>query len=184
MESSPSAYHTFVTASDLFGHDVDAVEASTRASLRKWAEAVVVASGSDAVNISALEQRLRIQHNLLFKGNITAAETLTVVAPGGVLASNFWILFPFSRGSVHLQSVEKLDEPLIDSRLFLADFDRNATIAIGKLTQKFWLSEPMNTFVVGPAVPGRSELPYNATNAQWMTYARDYGKSQCPLNVP
>jgi len=180
LESSPSAYHTFATAADLFGHDIAAVEATTRASLRKWAEAAADASGGDALNVTALEQRLRIQHDLLFNRNITAAETLTVVAPGGVLASNFWILLPFSRGSVHLGSVERINDPLIDSRLFLADFDLNATLAIGKLTQKFWLSEPMNAFVSDPVFPGPEELPNNATDRQWEAYAREYGKPPPP----
>ena len=174
LEPSSSAYHTFATATDLFGSDVAAVKASTLASLSKWAQAAVDASGSDALNITAIEKLLHIQHDLLFKQNVTAAEVLTVVAPQGLLASNYWILLPFSRGSVHLGSADKINEPLIDPRFFLADFDLNATVVTGKLAQSFWLSEPMNTVVTGPLIPGPNVLPNDATDAQWEAYVREY----------
>lgn len=173
LESSASAYHTFVTAADLFGSDITAVEASTRASLSKWAQAAVDASGSDALNITAVEKLLSIQHDLIFKRNITAAEIITVIAPG-LLASNYWYLLPFSRGSVHLGSAEQINNPLIDPRYFLADFDLNATVITGKMAQKYWLSEPMNTFVAEPLIPGSDVLPNNATNSQWESFSQQY----------
>jgi choline dehydrogenase len=176
LEPSSNAYHTFATAADLFGTDVAAVEASTLASLSKWAQAAVDASGNDALNVTAIEKLLQIQHDLLFKQNVTAAEILTVVAPQGLLASNYWILLPFSRGSVHLGSADKINEPLIDPRFFLADFDLNATVATGKLTQRFWLSEPMNNVVTGPLIPGPNLLPNDATDAQWETYVQESGE--------
>jgi choline dehydrogenase len=176
LEPSSNAYHTFATAADLFGSDVAAVEASTLANLSKWAQTAVDASGSDALNVTAIEKLLHIQHDLLFKQNVTAAEVLTVVAPQGLLASNYWILLPFSRGSVHLGSADKINEPLIDPRFFLANFDLNATVATGKLTQRFWLSEPMNNVVTGPLIPGPDVLPNDATDAQWETYVRESGE--------
>lgn len=177
LESLSNAYHTFATVADLFGNDVAAIEASTRASLSKWAQAAVDASGSDALNITAIEKLLHIQHDLLFKKNVTAAEVLTVVAPQGLLASNFWILLPFSRGSVHLGSAEKINEPLINPRFFLADFDLTATVATGKLAQRFWLSGPVNISVTEPLIPGSDVLPNNATDVQWESYAREYRKA-------
>ena len=180
METANNAYHTFATVADLFGSDVAAVEESTRASLSKWAQAAVDASGSDALNITAVEKLLQIQHDLLFKQNVTAAEILTIIAPG-LLASNYWFLFPFGRGSVHLGSVEKINEPVYDPRFFLADFDLNATIVTGKLAQRFWLSEPMNTVVTGPLIPGPDVLPNNATDEQWEAYVRESGEFRSDL---
>jgi choline dehydrogenase len=179
LESSASAYHTFASAADLFGDDLAAVKASTRASISKWAQAAVDASGSDALNIKAVEKIMGIQHDLLFKCNVTAAEIISVVAPvgQGLLASNYWPLLPFSRGSVHLGSTDKINEPVIDPRMFLADFDLTASVATGKLSQKFWLSPPMSANVIAPLLPGADVLPNNATDAQWESYVRTQGES-------
>lgn len=116
---------------------------------------------------------LRVQHDLIFKRGIAAAEILTVVAPGGILASNFWILLPFTRGSVHLGAADKIDEPVFDPRYFLVGFDRDATIAAGKLAQRFWLSEPMSAHVQEPLSPGADVLPNNATDEQWVSYVEE-----------
>ncbi|KAH6632868.1 glucose oxidase [Chaetomium tenue] len=175
QDSSASAYHSYVTIADLFGADVAAVEAATRANIPKWAKAAADASGARSLDACALEKVLKIQHDLLFKHNVTAAEILLAIAPDNVLASNYWALFPFSRGSVHLKSADKINEPLVDPRIFLADFDLSIMVAAGKVAQKFWLSEPMKTkgTVIGPIVPEEVDLPNNATNAQWQLYLRD-----------
>lgn len=172
MEPSPSAYHTFVTAADLFGSDIGTVEALTRASLPKWAQAAADASGPGAVNATALEKLLRIQHDLIFVHSVAAAEILTAVVPQ-LLASNFWILLPFSRGSVHLGSADAVDEPVIDPRFFLADFDLAATVATAKMAQQYWRSETLRDAVVAPIIPGPDVLPDDATDDQWESYVRE-----------
>jgi choline dehydrogenase len=125
---------------------------------------------------------LQIQHDLLFKHNVTAAEVLTAIAGGGILASNYWALFPFSRGSVHLGSLEKLNEPLVDPRIFLADFDLSTMVAAGKFTERFWFSEPMKT-QAEMKEPDPSEgfaLARNASDAEWHVYLRDTGEHRHP----
>ncbi|KAK4149482.1 putative GMC oxidoreductase [Chaetomidium leptoderma] len=173
--SSASAYHTYLTAADLFGANLAAIEAATRADIPKWARAAADASGADSLNVRGLEKLLHIQHDLLFKHNVTAAEVLTAIAPGSVLASNYWTLFPFSRGSVHLGSRDNIDEPVIDPRIFLSDFDLSTLTAAGRFATRFWLSEPMKTqgSVTGPVLSGDVDLPRNATDAQWHVYLRD-----------
>ena len=173
LPQSSNAYHTFVSMKDLFGSNVTAVEKSTYVSIPKWAKQIVTASGPGALNLNAIKKLLYIQHDLLFNHNVTAAEVITVVATG-IFASNFWILMPFSRGSVHLGSADKIDEPLYDPRLFLADFDYTATVGIAKLAQKYWLSKPINDYVTGefPMPPGSEPIPDDATDAQWETFLR------------
>jgi choline dehydrogenase len=182
LDPSLNAYHTFVTAADLFGTQVKAVEESIRANIPRWARAVVDASGPGALNVTAVEQLLRQQHDLLFSKNVPAAEILTVVA-GSILASNYWILFPFSRGSVHLGSANAIDKPLIDPRILLADIDLTMAVATGKLARKFWLTKPINDFVTGPVSPGPDVLPENATDMQWESFTRETCKMVSPVEV-
>jgi choline dehydrogenase len=178
-----SAYHTYLTAVELFGANFATVEAATQASISRWARAAVAASGPGSVKVRGVEKLLQIQHDLLFKHNVTAAEILTAIAGGGILASNYWALFPFSRGSVHLGSLEKLNEPLVDPRIFLADFDLSTMVAAGRFTERFWFSEPMKT-QAEMKEPDPSEgfsLPLNATDAEWHVYLRDTGEHRYPL---
>ncbi|KAH8588771.1 glucose oxidase [Bisporella sp. PMI_857] len=172
LEPSPSGYHTFITAGDVFGSSLAEVEKSTRAKLSKWAQAIVDASHNGAPSFKAVRELLRIQHDLLFKQNITFAEIITVIPPS-LLASNFWILFPFSRGSVHLQSAEDINNPLIDPRFFLADFDLSGTVAVAKYVRRFWNSQPISQYATGQVLPAPEVVPSNATDAQWEGFVKD-----------
>ena len=174
-----SAYHAYVTAADIFGANTAAVEAETRAKIPKYAKAAADASGPGSLDVRAVEKLLQTQHDLIFKRNATAAEILIVIAGGGILASNYWTLFPFSRGSVHLKSLDKTNEPLIDPRLFLADFDLTTLTAAGRFVEKFWYSEPMKSRA---GVTGPAGLPNNATDEEWHTLLRDAGMNLATIH--
>ncbi|KAL2256145.1 hypothetical protein VTK26DRAFT_2116 [Humicola hyalothermophila] len=178
LEPSASAYHTYVTAADLFGDNLGAVKETVRANLGKWARAAVESSEQGSLEVEALEKLLRIQHNLIFERNVTVGEILTVTGiPGDAsLASNYWILHPFSRGNVHLRSLDDINDPAIDLRIFLADFDVSVLTAVGRFAKKFWFTEPVKTQagVTGPpVVSGITPLPNNATDAQWDAHLRE-----------
>ncbi|SPO06060.1 related to alcohol oxidase [Cephalotrichum gorgonifer] len=176
LEPSGAAFHVFVTAADLFGDELATVEAATRENLTGWAEAIVDASSNNALNVSVIETLLRIQHDLIFKHEVTLAEILTFgIGQEGsdpVFGSNYWNLLPFSRGSVHLGSAEDINAPVIDPHFFLVDFDLDATVATGKMVRKFWTSNPMSDSVSGQIVPGSDVLPDDATDEQWEAFHR------------
>lgn len=169
LESSASAYHTFVTAADLFGSNLKTVQDATRQAIPHWAKAMAATSGN-ALSPGALEEQFRLQYDLIFEHNVTAAEVITVSAPGGILASNYYAVLPFSRGSVHLGGIDQINAPVIDPGIFSADFDIAATTAIGRMAQRFWLSDHMRPLVSGQIVPDATVLPENATDAQWLAH--------------
>ncbi|KAI8962822.1 putative GMC oxidoreductase [Daldinia sp. FL1419] len=160
-------YVTFATAEDIFGEHTSAIAEETSAELSEWARKVSEANNG-AINSHQLEKIFRIQHDLMFKAKITIAESLTS-ASGNVLLSAFWPLLPFSRGSVHLRSAETND-PAIDPKYFLVDFDLNIQIKLGRLSQSLWYTSPINNLVVGDLVPRDETLPRNATDAQWAAF--------------
>ncbi|KAM0323936.1 hypothetical protein ACHAQA_008517 [Verticillium albo-atrum] len=172
LEESTNAFYAYVTAENLFGDQLAAVEASSRARIPEFAQASVDASGNDALNVTVIERLFTIQHDLMFKKNATIAEILTIIAVG-LQFSDYWILFPFSRGSVHLSSADTIDKPLFDPRLMLADFDVESTVAAGRLAKKFWQSEPVAASVGGQLFPDAATLPDNATDEQWEAWARN-----------
>lgn len=184
LEPSNAGFHIFVTAADLFGDALPAMEASTRESLPGWAQSIVDASAEGALDIAAVTKLLQIQHDLIFKKGVTLAEIMCAGQGQGDSAffgSPYWNLLPFARGSVHLKSADAIDEPVIDPRFFLADFDLEATVATGKLVRKFWTSELMGESVTGQLVPGADVLPEEAMDEQWEAFHRDTGKSVSPI---
>jgi choline dehydrogenase len=134
---------------------------------------MVDVAGERDLNVHAVTRLLEIQHDLLFKQNISAAEVVTTITPN-TLTSNYWFLHPFSRGSVHLGSADEINNPIMDPRLFIADFDVYATMAAGKFAHRFWFTAPMAGKVNEPLAPGADFLPNNATDFQWEAYLRGF----------
>lgn len=145
--SGYATYTTFATAADLFGANLSTYAASTEASLADYAQAV--AAASDAVlNTTSLEHIYRVQHDLIFSKNVTIGETLTTYFESlGYFVSAHWLLFPFSRGSVHLNSTSQISSPVIDPKYFLIDFDMDQEVAIGMQVHDFWHTSPMGDYI-------------------------------------
>ncbi|KAI0433949.1 GMC oxidoreductase [Xylaria sp. FL1042] len=165
-------YATFSTAQDLFGDDLSSIEASTLAQIPAWAEKVAAASSHGVVAAANLEKLFRVQHDLIFKQNVTIGETLTALSQG-FFVSAMWLLLPFSWGSVHLTSVDALNAPAIDPKYFFVDFDLDVQIRLGRVAQKFWHTEPVSEFVGAGVLPVDGVLPLNATDEQWSSYISD-----------
>ncbi|KAI0379626.1 putative GMC oxidoreductase [Hypomontagnella monticulosa] len=161
-------YATFASAEDMFRDQTSTIAAATDAKLSEWAQKVSGANNG-AISATQLEKIFRIQHDLIFKFNVTIAETITSVS-GDILLSAFWLLLPFSRGSVHLKSVDQINNPAIDPKYYLIDFDLSVQIGLGRLSQELWYTSPISDLVNSNLVPGEEVLPRNATNAQWATY--------------
>ncbi len=157
-------YATFINAYDMFGDETASVAASTNCSLSKWARVVSDAS-EGAISSEVLEKLFGVQHDLIFRKNVTIAETLTV-ARENQLISVFWLLLPFSRGSVHLKRPDAIDHPAIDPKFFLIDFDLVVQILIGRLSQKLWYTAPTDALLA----PGTPSLYPNATDDEWRAY--------------
>lgn len=132
-----------IRAADVFGESVSDVAALAREQLPRWTEQITsAAGGSGFVNKTAVETLLGLQHDMIFSGRrkdaaALFAEVLAVMLEGGVVASAYWVLFPLSRGSVHLASRDMAD-PVIDPRLNLVGFDLRAQTEVGKWTDRLW----------------------------------------------
>lgn len=136
-----ATYATFGNAEDLFGPEKVVVSDDVSAKLTMYAEST--ASGSrGGLDASAVERVLRLQHDLIFNKGVTIGETITASYSGSLLTA-WWCLLPFSRGRVHLASLDEFNSPSIDPQYFLADIDMTTQIAIGKQAQSFWHTNPI-----------------------------------------
>lgn len=166
-------YVTYVTGHDIFGDKFSFHASSTESQISAWAKTIADASANQSVSVDAeaVEKVLRIQHDLIFKKNVTYGEIL-ISGGGTILASPHWNLLPFSRGSVHLGSTKNVNKPVIDPRFFLIDFDLTAQIEIAKLAQKSWMTSPVKEIVVKRTAPNDTVLPPEATDEQWKAFTQ------------
>ncbi|KAJ4304644.1 hypothetical protein N0V90_000170 [Kalmusia sp. IMI 367209] len=171
LDPAANAYHSFVDVADIYGNDTHSIEVSTSHQLSTWAQETADASPLGAPNARSITKLLQVQHNLLFEQKAAAAEILTIVLDD-ILLSQYWILQPFSRGSVHLRSAKAIDEPLINPRFFSVDLDLASAIKTGKLVRRFWNTAPIVGNVGGILAPSLEVLPENATDSQWENYLK------------
>jgi choline dehydrogenase len=171
-ESFPgyAPYATFVNATSLFGDGVEALAASTKKSLPIWAQQIA-AQTNGVISARAIEHRLQVQHDLIFKKGVTIAEILSS-ASGTTAISAYWDTLPFSRGSVHLSSANDINTPAINPRFLSVDFDLAVQVAVGRLATKFWTTAPISAVIEARVDPNSTILPDNATDAQWEDFTR------------
>lgn len=167
-------FATMPTAHDVFGNQTSAIAASTRAKLADWAKAASAANGG-AISPKAFQKRFQVQHDLIFKKNVTIAELFPTNSGTSVLAQ-FWTTMAFSWGSVHLGAPDKIDEPVIDPKILFFDFDSQMLAGVGRLNQKAYTTAPLTDLVGTNISPGEDTLPLNATDDQWASFIRGNGK--------
>ncbi|TLD30840.1 hypothetical protein PspLS_01796 [Pyricularia sp. CBS 133598] len=173
---------TWASPADIFGSDLADIANRTRGELPGWADQIVSASADSGalLNRTAVEAVLQAQHHLVFGdaaavGDATTLTEFVTMALGtGALLVSHWTLFPFSRGSVHLSSadVSRIDEPRIDPRLNLVEFDITAQIQGAKLGAQLSKTGPLSGLVSGRIQPSPDVLPENATDDQWREFIR------------
>ncbi|KAL5332470.1 hypothetical protein BJX70DRAFT_130147 [Aspergillus crustosus] len=158
-------YVTYMTASDIFGPETQAISDQIASQLKSWA--AKIANDSDhAIPASAVEHLYQIQHDLIFNQDVPFVEILTT-AVGDNVGSAFFILLPFSRGSVHINSADPSAYPLINPNYFQINFDLILQRKIAQTVARFWHTSPVNILVGERLQPPLSDLPSNATDEEW-----------------
>lgn len=99
---------------------------------------------------------------------------MTISGLDGFAISQYWILFPFSRGCVHIS--EDRDKPLIDPNLYGLEFDVDIAVEASKLARQYWSSSPIGDFIQSQVLPSLDVLPLNATLQQWKDFVRSTSK--------
>ncbi|KFA75718.1 hypothetical protein S40288_04993 [Stachybotrys chartarum IBT 40288] len=173
LDTVEGAFTTYVTAAQVFGDTLDEVAASSRSRIPAWAQSIVERTGGGFLNATAVETLLGLQHDLLFLYDNLIGEII-ISSLGGYIASSYWALFPFTRGSVHL-SPDDVNRPTIDLNILQVDFDVEVTTAIGRFVQNFWRTAPVSAHIVGQIDPPEDLIPVNATFEQWAAWIRSAG---------
>jgi choline dehydrogenase-like flavoprotein len=83
------------------------------------------------------------------------------------------LMHPFARGSIHIDpSNPGGDKPIIDPHYLNNEFDRRALVEAAKLVRRLAESQPLRSVWVSEYEPGIDTVPQNATDDQWLAYAK------------
>ncbi|KAL4806565.1 hypothetical protein BDV18DRAFT_159737 [Aspergillus unguis] len=160
-------YVTYLSASDIFGAETNSVAEGMKSQLKCWAEKVAAdGSTNGAISAQAVEQLYKAQHDLIFKQDVPFVEILTT-GIGSNVGSAFFILLPFSRGSVHIDSADPAEYPSINPNYFMVEWDLALQRRLAQLTTKFWDTHPVRSFVGERLQPTLQVLPDDATDDDW-----------------
>ncbi|KAJ6575781.1 hypothetical protein DFH09DRAFT_378512 [Mycena vulgaris] len=84
------------------------------------------------------------------------------------------LLKPFSRGTVHINSTNPLDDPVIDPKYLSAPHDKFAFAKAVQFTRTIVDTEPLKSIVVGPVVPDATVQ----TDADFVNYVNTKSNSE------
>ncbi|TQV92392.1 hypothetical protein V2A60_007084 [Cordyceps javanica] len=164
--SGYTPYSTFLTAQQLFGDAVSAQASLVASRIAQWARQVADRSGG-ALNATAVEKLMTVQHDLVFGKNVTTVE-IVQAAQDGALSGAAWNLLPFSRGRVHIAG--NGTTTLLDPQFLAVDYDLESTIAIGKAVRSFYNAGPIRPHVAGQLDPPADKLPENPSEEDWRRF--------------
>ena len=174
LQQNFSGYPPFVAHTsihDLFGSNASSLYSSTLAKLPGYA-AQIAAQNGGASNATVQERLLRTQLDLLFKSNTPASE-IAPIALGNRVGCAFWPLQPFSRGSVHINSPDKIVPPSIDAKFFQFDFDGQMAVATSRFARKVLTTAPLSSILNGSTLsPSLDLIPVDASDEVWLDWIK------------
>lgn len=156
---------------DLFGDNTSAVYEAARARLPEYAATIASENGGSSSAVIQ-EQLLRTQLELLFDSNTPTSE-IVPLAIANFIGVVFWPLQPFSRGSVHINSTDETQQPLIDPRFLQIDFDVQMAVATANWSRNFLVTEPVASLVNRSTItPSFEAVPEDASYDVWADWVK------------
>ncbi|KAL5115623.1 hypothetical protein ACEQ8H_006510 [Pleosporales sp. CAS-2024a] len=182
-----STFATYLTASDLFGSNLESISAEVRANISSYAGTIVADYAPGTTNIKQQIQLLEHHVNLIFSPNSTVplAEILWIFY-NTAMVSQFWNLLPLSRGAVHIVSRNPRTAPSIDPNYFQLPIDMYVQAATAVWIRKFVSTAPLSQHLTGEDSPSFDVVPQNATwrDAAWHQWiAETYNSNSHPVST-
>lgn len=115
----------------------------------------------------------KLQHELIFKNEISIAEILLEPSATGTIAVEYWGLLPFSRGNIHITSSNASAAASINPNYFLIDYDVQQAVGASRMGRKLANTAPLSGFVTEEVKPGLS----TQTDAEWAAWLKDNYRS-------
>lgn len=153
--SGPSAAIAFPNMHQLFGSVEESFGAYEAAVSSLPHHAADLEAKGLVTNASATETILKAQIDNLFLSSEPAAEVFFVTNPKtGKVGIDAWNLIVLTRGSVHVQSSNPWDHPIVNPNYFGHDFDLAVQTAVCRQSREVFQTEPLASLIKDEDVPG------------------------------
>lgn len=156
------------SANQLYGQNVSAVASFVNSSLADYARTVSNRSNG-AVQEANLLTAFQIQYDLVFKSQVPFAE-IVFVPIGKTFSSEYWPLLPFSRGSIHIQSVDASQPAAINPNYFMFGQDLDAQVDVARYIRNTFRVAPLSDLVGDESAPGLDAVPESALSSAWKAW--------------
>ncbi|RAH70482.1 GMC family oxidoreductase [Aspergillus aculeatinus CBS 121060] len=134
----------FVSASDLFGSSTDG-----------------------AMTKEALQLLYTSQHDLIFNKGIPIGEFVFILDNPNQIHVGYWGLLPFSRGNVHISSLDVAVLPRLSLNYGMIDWDIQVQIAMSKFLRMVFQTGELNELIEEELEPGFANIPADADDEIW-----------------
>ncbi|TID19096.1 glucose oxidase [Venturia nashicola] len=168
----------YFNAFDVWGKNTTAFAAKIKSSLEQYAKDTVQVIGG-TVDAETLIKLFTIQHDLIFKDNVTISEVIVNAPADGTGAVSYWGLMPFSRGNIHIKSKNASVPASINPNYFMLDYDIAQQVGTARMARKVATTAPLNTIFTSETTPGLSTVPADDSESAWgewlkKTYRSNY----------
>lgn len=166
----------YFNVDDVYGDKAADFCHKTKEGLQDYAERTVIASGG-VLSKDALMKLFNIQHKLIFEEKAVISEVIVNAPSKGSAGVEYWGLMPFSRGSIHIQSVDCSTPAAINPNYFMLDYDVQQQILTARAARKVAMSSPLSHLLPSETLPGLKLVPENATDDQWAHWLKSAYRS-------
>lgn len=132
-----------------------------------------------------LEKSLRLQADVIFRPNSTVPLAEILLAPSGnTFVIPFWNLLPFSRGEIHITSLDPLDYPSVNANFFQLPIDTYVNAAAAIIIRKYFATPPLSEHAIAETTPSFDAVPANAgfRDERWATWMKSvYNSNNHPI---
>lgn len=181
------SFVTYLTASDLFGAELDNIIAELRANSSNLARKIVADLPPNESTVEREEKLIEMQIDLAWSSNSTVPLVEAVWFPNGnAISVVFWALLPFSRGSVHITSTSPTRIPSIDPNFLQLPIDTLVQTAAALKLREYFATEPLSKYVTTEVAPGPDAVPAAAglRDPAWYKWiASAFGSNSHPVST-
>lgn len=156
----------YFNAADVWGNNTAVFAANIKSSLEQYAKDTVQVTGG-TVDADTLVKLFTIQHDLIFKDNVTISEVIVSAPTGGSGTVSYWGLMPFSRGNVHIKSPNASIPASINPNYFMLDYDIAQQVGTAQMARKVASTAPLSNILTAETSPGLSTVPEDRSEKAW-----------------
>ncbi|KAF1969415.1 alcohol oxidase [Bimuria novae-zelandiae CBS 107.79] len=181
------SFVTYLTASDLFGSELNDIVSGIRANCSDMARTIVTDLPPNESTIEREEKLIELHLDLAWTLNSTVPLAEIVWFPyGNAISVAFWALLPFSRGSVHINSTSPTEDPSINPNFFQFHIDVLVQTAIALKIREYFATAPLSEHVTEEVAPGTDAVPSGAEmrDPEWYKWiASSFSSNSHPVST-